>query len=73
MNGTDVFPGQLRKLRTQYLALSQREAAKILGVSHVTYNRWERGLAVPRRSNVRHMAETFNVPVSWLTGAGDDE
>lgn len=51
--------------------LNQREAAKTLGVSPVTMNRYEKGVRVPETVVVIEMARKFQVSLTWLlTGEG---
>jgi transcriptional regulator with XRE-family HTH domain len=49
---------KLREVRS-YLGLSQEEAAEMLAVSLVTYQRWEQGKARPRPYNLREIRLKF--------------
>lgn len=35
--------------RRKFLGITQTQAAALIGTSQVNYNRWERGVAVPRQ------------------------
>jgi SOS-response transcriptional repressor LexA len=51
--------------------LNQREAAKVLGISAVTMNRYEKGGRVPETEIAVDMARKFQVSLTWLlTGEG---
>ena len=63
-------PTDLRRLRV-LAGLSVDEAAEAVGVSDVTYRRWERGLTVrgPNRAAVQVLAGRFGVSVSAVESA----
>lgn len=55
-------------LKTWRGARSQHEVAAILGVSQTTYSRWERGVRVAKRGELRVLLEKTGVPLEVLTG-----
>lgn len=52
--------------------LSQREMAKILGVSQATYNNWENSNTQPSIEQLITLARFFGVSVDFLIGNTDD-
>lgn len=59
---------ELRKER----GLSQREAAKIFGVSQGTFNNWENSNTQPSIEQLIAIARFFEVSVDYLIGNADD-
>lgn len=55
----------LRRLR-QWLGLHQREVAEALGLSPAAYAFWENGRTELRLSDVRRLAEIFEIPLATL-------
>jgi transcriptional regulator with XRE-family HTH domain len=55
----------LRRLR-RWLGLSQREVATALGVSDAAYGFWEAGKTELRLSDVRRLAQIFEIPFATL-------
>lgn len=55
----------LKELRIRK-KLSQREVAKILGVTYQTYNRWEQDLTGVAIGKVKKIAEFYNVRVDQI-------
>jgi transcriptional regulator with XRE-family HTH domain len=49
---------------------SMREAAQRIGVSHTTWQEWERGRSEPRYSQLRQIADALNVDYEWLVHGG---
>jgi len=50
-----------------------KEQSKTLGVSLNSVYRWEHGLAVPRKSMLKTIADLYNVPLEWLLQEGTGE
>ena len=46
--------------------LTQKEAAKRLGVSNKTLCNWENGTAFPRADKIQLICEVYNVPYDFL-------
>ena len=59
---------ELRKER----GISQREAAKIFGVSQGTFNNWENSNTQPSIEQLISIARFFEVSVDYLIGNADD-
>lgn len=59
---------ELRKER----GLSQREAAKIFGVSQGTFNNWENSNTQPSIEQLIAIARFFEVSVDYLIGNADE-
>jgi transcriptional regulator with XRE-family HTH domain len=58
---------RLRDLRNKR-DLTQEEVAQKIGVSRVTYTRWECGLVAPSVQDLIKLADFFNVSVDYLIG-----
>ena len=59
------------KIARKKKGLTQREAAKILGVTPQAWSSAERGASKMHRNNLEKVAELFDVSLSWLiTGEG---
>ena len=56
---------RLRELRIK-MKKTLQEQSEICGVSANSIYRWEHGLAVPRKSSLRKLAEYYNVSMDWL-------
>jgi transcriptional regulator with XRE-family HTH domain len=56
---------RLRELRIK-MKKTLQEQSEICGVSANSIYRWEHGLAQPRKSSVRKLAEYYDVPLEWL-------
>lgn len=70
------FGENLRTLRKSR-GYSQDKFARIISSNQVNVSAWELGTRVPSLATIRHIAETFKVPVSSLisidsTGINDD-
>lgn len=61
-----VVADRVKELRTQRLALTQRELATALNIESVNVSRWERGVSEPRLAHLRALAALAGVPVSWF-------
>ena len=70
------FGENLRNLR-QSRGYSQDKFAKTIGSNQVNVSAWELGTRMPNLATIRHIADTFKVPLSSLismeeTGIEDD-
>ena len=54
------------------LGLNQTEASKLLGVSNVVLNRYERDTRHPDPATIKLIADTFHVSSDYLLGLTDD-
>jgi transcriptional regulator with XRE-family HTH domain len=45
---------------------SQKEAASLLGVSHCTMSKWERGVSMPKANQIDAICELYNVTYDML-------
>jgi DNA-binding transcriptional regulator YiaG len=62
----EYSPKAVRKLRTQ-MAMTQGVFAKLIGVSTILVNSWERGVRTPSRV-VRRLLDTIaHDPAAWLS------
>ena len=59
---------EYRKLR----GLTQEKTAELLGVDRSTVAKWETGVAEPRASLLRSIADVFGCKVDDLLANGDD-
>jgi len=59
------FGQLLRELRTK-TGQSQAEIAKMLGITRSAYTYYESGKTLPNLTNIRKLAEIFQVPVEML-------
>lgn len=71
-----TFGENLRKLRSSR-GYSQDKFAKEIGSNQVNVSSWELGTRMPNLATIRHIADTFQVPLSSLislesTGLEDD-
>jgi len=64
------FSKRLKVLRNEK-GLTIREFAKILGITHGGYNRYENGDGEPKYEMLVKIAEYFNVSVDYLFGKDD--
>ena len=62
-----MFGERLRYIR-QHQEFSQAEAAKALGISPVTYNRYECDQREPDFDTLRNIAKFFHVSLDYLLG-----
>lgn len=46
---------------------TQKEAAKLLGVSNKTLNQWESGKVLPRADKIDSICALYNVPYDYLS------
>lgn len=70
-----TFGENLRELRKSR-GYSQDKFARLLGSNQVNVSAWEIGTRMPNLSTIKHIAETFNVPLSSLIprdASGSDE
>lgn len=61
-----TLDGETLREAREYLALSQTEAAELLEVTLVTYQRWERGETRPHPYNLRMIRLKFKPALLWL-------
>ena len=71
-----TFGENLRELRKSR-GYSQDKFAKVIGSNQVNVSSWEVGTRMPNLATIRHIADTFKVPLSSLislesTGMDDD-
>jgi transcriptional regulator with XRE-family HTH domain len=66
------FPDNLNRLLGLH-ALSAREAAEMLGLSHSTFAKWEAGTRQPSFSMALRLAEFFGVPTDRLATAAFED
>lgn len=64
MNNTD-FSNRLKDLRIQK-GLKQKEIANALGFTTATYNRYEKGVSMPKADNILALANFFDVSPDFL-------
>ncbi len=57
---------RIREARVERLGYTQRELARALGIGEVVISKWERGVSVPRLTNLRELATLAGVSVSWF-------
>lgn len=58
--------GQRVLARRKELKLTQREAAKLVGVAHVTISQWERDETQPVGSRLFSLAKALSCTPTWL-------
>jgi transcriptional regulator with XRE-family HTH domain len=63
---------KIRKNR-QRLGMSQVKLGRTLGTTHSAVSYWESGNAIPRTSLLRRMASIFDLPLSALIDAPEEE
>lgn len=65
----------LRQRRTE-LGMTQRQVAKVIGVSSPAYLYWERGMRKPSSENIHKLAEAMDINpgdlIALLTGEQND-
>lgn len=64
------FSQRLKNLRLES-GYSQKELAKLIGISYQSLQKYENGISKPRLSRLEEIAEIFNVSVSYLLGETD--
>lgn len=52
--------------------LSQLELAERTDVSRQTISKWEVGLALPTRENLKQLAKIYNVSIDWICSDSDE-
>lgn len=62
---------RLLELRAEK-AMSQRQMAKVLGISHGTYNNWKNGNTQPSIEQLIQISKFFDVSVDYLIGNSQD-
>jgi len=63
---------RLRKLRTEFLGMTQKELAQVLGVKQNTISQWEKEERDIPTAVYETLATEFNVNINWLlTGSGE--
>lgn len=63
----DLSPEKrLQHARKERTSLNQRQVAERLGVTPQAVSQWERGEDSPSSSNLRKLAELYDVPMDWL-------
>ena len=65
-----MLPERLKTLRLEH-KLTQKQIAKKLNVSHVSYSYWENGRMKPK--NIQQIADFFNVSTDYLLGNTDNK
>ena len=65
-----TFGENLRQLRVSR-GYSQDKFARMIGSNQVNVSAWEIGSRTPSLATIRHIAETFHVPLSSLISVGD--
>ncbi len=65
--GMKEFAKILKSLRI-YRGLKQSQVSELLAISPRVYNRWERGVAVPRLDTLVKIADIFHASLDELTG-----
>lgn len=64
--------GQRALARRKELKLTQREAAKLVGVAHVTISQWERNETQPVGARLFALAKALSCTPTWLL-FGDEQ
>ena len=67
-----VISEKLKNLRLK-TKNTLKEQSEVFGVSINTVYRWEHGLAAPRKSILKEMADYYNVPYEWLAQDSEGE
>lgn len=67
----NIFGEQLKKLRKS-MHKNQGDIAEMTGLSQSAISNYENGKMIPTIDVAAHIAEACNVPLTWLTGDGDD-
>lgn len=57
----------IKKLRSEK-GYTQKDIAQKLDISYQQYQKWERGVRVPKRDSLENLANVFDVSVSYLLG-----
>ncbi len=65
-----IFQERLKEQR-ELCRYSKRYMAKLLGLSHVSYMRYEDGTSEPTQENLVKLADIFGVSVDYLLGRDD--
>ncbi|EKS6403300.1 helix-turn-helix domain-containing protein [Enterobacter hormaechei] len=65
--------GQRILARRKELKLTQREAAKLAGVAHVTISQWERDETQPVGARLFALAKALSCTPTWLMFGDDDQ
>ena len=60
-----TMPQRIRAKREE-LELTQEQAAHAVGVTWITWQRWEAGKITPPRERVAKIAKALNVTAIWL-------
>ena len=68
----EIFSERLKRLR-QESGISQRAFAKILGIAHASYQRYERENGEPNQTTLVKIAQHFDVSTDYLLGLTNDE
>jgi len=63
----EIFARNLKKYR-EARGLNQSNVAGLLSISPRVYNRWERGIALPRLDTIVKLADIFHVTIDELAG-----
>lgn len=61
------FASRLKELRKKH-GLTQKEIAKLIGISQSSYSNWENGNTEPSLENVVRLAKLFGVTTDYLLG-----
>ena len=67
----EAFAGRLKQLRTA-AGLTQKEAAKALGMPEAMWQKYESGERVPTLGKTAMIADLFNVSLDYLAGRTND-
>lgn len=61
------FASRLKELRKKH-GLTQKEIAKLIGISQSSYSNWENGNTEPSLENVVRLAKLFGFTTDYLLG-----
>ena len=65
-----IFQERLKEQR-ELCGYTQRHVARLLGISHASYFRYEIGTSEPTQENLVKLADLFGVSVDYLLGRDD--
>lgn len=66
----EILGKRIQELR-QENNMSQKDLAKLVGVSDVAISRWERGTRIPNAENIVNLANVFKISADYLLGRID--
>jgi transcriptional regulator with XRE-family HTH domain len=61
------------KSRRQNIGLTQKQLAKLVGVTDVTISRWESGQREPVASDFLRLCEVLAMELSWFIGEENEQ